>query len=189
MQKCTEAVAAWLIRCQVIEEQEKELYCYAVESFMLLGSPMMIALLLGVVMGNIKESILVVIPFMMIRKFSGGYHAKNLWICLICSSLLLFLCILAACRISANIIFTIVTLIACLSLIICSPIEHGNRTLDLQEKTIYRKVTCIFTGVFLGAVQILKYTGFECESVCISMGILLTAGLQLPCIVKRIIKD
>lgn len=29
MQKCAEAVAVWLVRCQVIEEQEKELYCYA----------------------------------------------------------------------------------------------------------------------------------------------------------------
>ena len=35
MQKYTETVAAWLVKCQVIEEQEKELYCYAMESYIL----------------------------------------------------------------------------------------------------------------------------------------------------------
>ena len=82
MQKCAEAVAVWLVRCQVIEEQEKELYCYAMESFVMFWSPMILALLLGTITGRVKEGILVIIPFMMIRKFSGGYHAKNLWICL-----------------------------------------------------------------------------------------------------------
>ena len=36
MQKYTETVAAWLVKCQVIEEQEKELYCYAMESYIIL---------------------------------------------------------------------------------------------------------------------------------------------------------
>ena len=43
MQKCAEAVAVWLVRCQVIEEQEKELYCYAMESFVMFWSPMILA--------------------------------------------------------------------------------------------------------------------------------------------------
>lgn len=42
MQKCAEAVAVWLVRCQVIEEQEKELYCYAMESFVMFWSPMIL---------------------------------------------------------------------------------------------------------------------------------------------------
>ena len=104
MQKCAEAVAVWLVRCQVIEEQEKELYCYAMESFVMFWSPMILALLLGTIMGRVKEGILVIIPFMMIRKFSGGYHAKNLWICLTCSSLLLFLCALHSYNIPQDIL-------------------------------------------------------------------------------------
>lgn len=78
MQKYTEAVVAWLVKYQVIEEQEKELYCYAMESYILFWSPVIFALLLGIIMGKVKESIFVIIPFMIIRKYSGGYHAKHL---------------------------------------------------------------------------------------------------------------
>lgn len=188
MQKYTEAVAAWLVKCQVIEEQEKELYCYAMESYILFWSPVIIALLSGIIMGRVKESIFVIIPFMIIRKYSGGYHTKHLSVCLICSLLLLLLCILIACSIPANTILMFITLIACLNLIIFSPIDHENRILGSKEKIVYKKVIGIFTSVAYMTVWILRSIGFERETVCICVGILLTAGLQVPCILKRIIK-
>ena len=175
MQKYTEAVVAWLVKCQVIEEQEKELYCYAMESYILFWSPVIFVLLLGIIMGKVKESIFVIIPFMIIRKYSGGYHAKHLSVCLICSLLLLLLCILIACSIPANTILMFITLIACLNLIIFSPIDHENRILDSKEKIAYKKVIGIFTSVAYMAVWILRSIGFERETVCICVGILLTA--------------
>lgn len=189
MQKCAEAVAVWLVRCQVIEEQEKELYCYAMESFVMLWSPMILALLLGTITGRVKEGILVIIPFMMIRKFSGGYHAKSLWICLTCSSLLLFLCILISCSLSANTILMLATLAASLNLIIFSPIDHENKVLSIKERKVYQNVTGILTCSLYGVVMIMKYNGLRNEAVCISVGILLTAGLQVPCIVKKFVRE
>ena len=167
MQKCAEAVAVWLVRCQVIEEQEKELYCYAMESFVMFWSPMILALLLGTIMGRVKEGILVIIPFMMIRKFSGGYHAKNLWICLTCSSLLLFLCILISCSLSANTVLMLATLAASLNLIIFSPIDHENKVLSIKERKVYQNVTGILTCSLYGVVMIMKYNGLRNEAVCI----------------------
>ena len=189
MQKCAEAVAVWLVRCQVIEEQEKELYCYAMESFVMFWSPMILSLLLGTIMGRVKEGILVIIPFMMIRKFSGGYHAKNLWICLTCSSLLLFLCILISCSLSANTVLMLATLAASLNLIIFSPIDHENKVLSIKERKVYQNVTGILTCSLYGVVMIMKYNGLRNEAVCISVGILLTAGLQVPCIVKKFVRE
>ena len=189
MQKCAEAVAVWLVRCQVIEEQEKELYCYAMESFVMFWSPMILALLLGTIMGRVKEGILVIIPFMMIRKFSGGYHAKNLWICLTCSSLLLFLCILISCSLSANTVLMLATLAASLNLIIFSPIDHENKVLSIKERKVYQNVTGILTCSLYGVVMIMKYNGLRNEAVCISVGILLTAGLQVPCIEKKFVRE
>lgn len=186
MQKCAEAVAVWLVRCQVIEEQEKELYCYAMESFVMFWSPMILALLLGTIMGRVKEGILVIIPFMMIRKFSGGYHAKNLWICLTCSSLLLFLCILISCSLSANTVLMLATLAASLNLIIFSPIDHENKVLSIKERKVYQNVTGILTCSLYGVVMIMKYNGLRNEAVCISVGILLTAGLPSAMYCKKI---
>ena len=54
MQKYTEAVVAWLVKCQVIEEQEKELYCYAMESYIVFWSPVIFVVLLGLILGKVK---------------------------------------------------------------------------------------------------------------------------------------
>lgn len=93
MEKCANAIADWLVRCAMIDEEDKELYRYAAYSLILSISPLLLAIGFGICMGRVKESVMITLPFMLIRKFSGGYHTKHAWSCMICSCLLLFLCI------------------------------------------------------------------------------------------------
>ena len=51
--------------------------------------PLLIGLIIGAVMGKVCEGIVTVIPFMFLRKFSGGYHAKYWWLCIVISSTVL----------------------------------------------------------------------------------------------------
>ncbi len=43
MEKCTDTVVNWMIRCNAINEADKELYKYALYSFFLLVSPLILA--------------------------------------------------------------------------------------------------------------------------------------------------
>lgn len=41
-------------------------------------SPLILAGGVGVGLGSVKHGVALIFPFMVLRKFSGGYHAKNL---------------------------------------------------------------------------------------------------------------
>lgn len=78
MEKCTDTVVNWMIRCNAINEADKELYKYALYSFFLLVSPLILAGVIGFGLGSVKHGVALIFPFVVLRKFSGGYHAKNL---------------------------------------------------------------------------------------------------------------
>lgn len=82
----------------------------------------------------------------------------------------------------------IATVIASVSLIVFSPIDSPNRILDAIEKRTYKKITVIFV-IFFGLLDITLFLlGKYIYTICFSVGTLLTAGLQVPCVVKKMCK-
>lgn len=78
----------------------------------------------------------------------------------------------------------IVTVIASVSLIAFSPIDSANRRLDIDERRTYKKIV-VLCVIFFWVLDITLYLlGKYIYTICFSIGILLTACLQVPCIVK-----
>ena len=189
MEKCTDTVVNWMIRCNAINEEDKELYKYALYSFFLLIAPLILAGSIGFCVGSVKHAVFLIFPFMVLRKFSGGYHAKNLHTCILGSGFLLFLCIMLSMHVQCDLKLAMATVIASVSLITFSPIGSENRRLDTNEKRIYRKITA-FCVIFFELLDIVLFLlGKYVYTICFSMGILLTSGLQAPCIVKKMCKS
>lgn len=186
MEKCTGAVVKWMIQHNAIDEREEELYEYALHSAVLSILPLLLAGVLGFCFGSIKTGILVVIPFMILRKFSGGYHAKKLSHCLISSVILLFLCILFVTHVTYDWIILVAAGIASVNLMIFSPIDHENRPLDEDEKHSLKKMTIFLVCVLNGLVILLFLIENRKTAVSFGVGILLAAGLQIPCIAEKI---
>lgn len=139
MGKCTDAVTNWMIRCHVIHEEDKELYKYAIHSFFLLLSPLILAGGIGFCVGSVKHGFAVILPFIVLRKFSGGYHAKNLHTCILGSGFLLLLCIICSIHVQCDWRLAITTAIASVSLIVFSPMDSENRRIDRDERRSYKK--------------------------------------------------
>lgn len=76
MNICTDKVTDWMIRCKVINESEKELYQYALYSAILQIIPLLLAAGIGFCFGSMRCGIIMILPFMILRKYSGGFHAK-----------------------------------------------------------------------------------------------------------------
>ena len=57
MEKCTDTVVDWMIRCNVINEADKELYKYALHSLILLVSPLILAGGIGFGLGSVKHGV------------------------------------------------------------------------------------------------------------------------------------
>lgn len=187
IEKLSDKLADWLISNGVIDKEDKELYSFAAYSAVLFVSPVFIALAFGICLNKIPQCLMIIMPLMLIRKFSGGYHAKSLRTCLICSILLFYLCIFLTNYIASSIWLIIVTILATISLSYFSPIENNNRKLEAGEKKEYKKVTTVMSFICLVMSIVLKLLHMDSYHVCMSLGILLTAGLQIPCIWRSFI--
>lgn len=183
--KCADVIVNWLISCDVLEKADRELYRYAVYSFLFSLYPLLLAVLFGISMNCIMQAIVVIMPFMIIRKFSGGYHLKNSLLCLLVSCVLLFLCILLSFYVTCGWVLTAVTVAAAVSLICFSPIDHENRVLEPEERLRYKKITTGLVVCCLLVNGLFLFLNMHTLSVCISIGIVLPAGLQVPCIFKK----
>ena len=188
IEKCADVIAGWLIECSAVEEADRELYSYAVYSAFLTLSPLLLAIVFGLCMGCMKQSILIVTPFVIIRKFSGGYHAKHLGVCLFCSSLLLFLCIVLSFHLEGGWQLALAAAAAAVSLICFSPIDNENRVLSQKERVRYKKITAVLVVIYLLLDAAFFWFQLQTYAVCISIGIMLSAGLQLPCIFQGLAK-
>lgn len=119
---------------------------------------------------------------MFIRKFSGGIHAKKLRTCLLFSCVVLFLVVWLVDKLNNNIFLSISVFSAAFSLICFSPIDSENRRLSVDERKEYISMTTIFVAIY----GVLLYAEFRIYAICIAEGIILTAMLQIPCIVVKL---
>lgn len=187
IEKSTVKIADWLIRCQVITEEDRELYEYAIYSIFLTISPLFLAIVFGYLFDAVWQSVLIILPFVVVRKFSGGYHAKKASICLISSSLLLVLCIILSFYVECNLLLLFIAILSAVSLMHFSPIESENRLLSRDEQVYYKKITAIIVISFVIVDLLLfLFRVYPCV-VCISIGLILSAGLQYPCIFSKFI--
>ena len=79
----SDAIAKWLEMEGAVSNEDRPLYAYAVYSFLFGLLPIGIMLLLGLCFGMIQEGLVLIIPFMMLRKFCGGFHLKSPGICFV----------------------------------------------------------------------------------------------------------
>lgn len=188
IEKCANVIADWLVSCEVVKKTDKELYSYAVYSVFLSISPLLLAIGFGIGMGCVSQSVMIVMPFVVIRKFSGGYHTKHAWSCLLWSCLLFLLCMVLSFHVKCDWTFAFLTVIAAVSLICNSPIDNENRLLCQEEHSRYKRITIVLVAIFLFVDVLFYVCHLHIYSVCISIGIMLSAGLQLPCIFRRLKK-
>ena len=178
-------LSSWLIKNEAIEPDDKELYEYAIYSFLISITPLAIFLIASGAMGMWWEGILIILPFMVIRKFSGGYHAKHAYVCFFASTGLLGICLCIAAFASSSWIIHILSCVGGISLIINSPIDSENKRLTENEKIQYKYVTNLLVVVFLLVYTVLTAFRLERYSICIGVSIVLTALLQLPCVLVK----
>ena len=158
----------WLIKNSAISEENRELYEYAVYSAELLILPVIMAIVIGWLAGSIINGVLLIIPFMLLKKYSGGYHAKKLSICDI-----------------KPLYMYIATCIAIIELCLVSPIQSDNKVLNEKEIRHYKKIAVMQLAVYSIVIICTSILGCFTAARCICFGIILASFMQLPCIVTK----
>lgn len=182
------ALTAWLVREKAILSEDTQLYAYAAYSLIWGLLPVIISLLLGVLFGLVIESLVLVLPFILLRKFSGGFHLKSPALCLLCSTTLLsgaLLAIKELLNIPDPTLLTPFVLLAVLSLWVHSPISSVWKKLSCKEIRIFRTVARSIAFLCLTGHLLMAFTQQFTISIPLGVGTILTALLQMPCILKH----
>ena len=185
MEKVSVVVTRWFINRDILPAEDEDLYAYAVSCFLITVSPLLLVLVIGACLGLIVEGIVLIIPFMLLRTFSGGVHSGSPGRCFVISTGILLVLLMLTKVISNSAMLSIILLGSCISLIACSPIENENKQLSINEKKAYRKITAIWVGIFAIIYYVLEFMKQDVYAVCVALGIILTAMLQIPCLTKR----
>lgn len=185
MNRIVSLLSGWLIKHNAIEPGDRELYEYALYSFLLSITPLIIFLIISGVIEMFWEGVLIVFPFMVIRKFAGGFHAKHAYVCMIVSTGLLGLCLYVVAHTASGWIFHILIVVAGMSIMVHSPIDSENRRLSESEKKQYGLMTRFLVMSMILFYVILVVFHFKYYAGCVVISLGLTALLQLPCVLMR----
>lgn len=186
MKRCAKKLSKWLYIQGAIEESDMELYEYGAYVLLINIVPLLLSLTVGSIMGLALNGVLFITPFVLIRKFSGGFHAKRADVCFILSVVIISLGIYLTKEITLGIPLHIIMIWSVISLILLSPIDSENRRLSVKEKRIYRNIASGLVIIFFTIYIVLCICKKEEMAVSISLGIILIAGMQLICLMKDI---
>lgn len=183
IQAISTKVAKWLEQEMAISDKDNELFSYAVYSLLFGLLPIFIVTLLGLASGMLREGLLMITPFMLIRKFSGGYHLGSSKLCVVLSTALLALaigCIKIIAQEGYITLLTVLVSFSAICLCIFSPVENHARKLTDRERQLFHKIVCILAAVATAVYLIMYKTTSVQYTAALGVGILLVAILQVP---------
>lgn len=188
IQKTADAIAGWLLQKGAISEEDCELYAYSAFSLILGIAPVFITLVLGSLTGMLKEGLLMIAPFIIIRKFSGGYHLKSTVTCFITSTGIIgagLLIIWISVKNTYYMPIGILSLLAAISICIFSPIDSEDRRLSEREQSVFGLIARIMILTVTGLCIVLILFNLMDAAVSIETGICIVALLQIPAVIKQ----
>lgn len=139
-----------------LSDEDKEKLAYGLEGLYLNITKLIIIFLIALLLGFLKEFIIALILFNIIRFPGFGFHASKSIVCLTTSTLL----ILGIPYLFTNIEITqnikiIICLISIVVFIICAPADTWKRPLTNKKKRLIRKVAAISLAIIYSILIII----------------------------------
>lgn len=184
MEKFSSKLIEFFVSNDLIKNEDKEIYKYAVN--IILSSLIHIAtvMIIGLCFNLFIESLVFYFSFIAIRKFAGGYHAKTPVRCYLFSfaSNIIILCLvkwLSSINTLFIFIFIIFELFCVVLILLISPLDTENNPLTGQEKKMYRMLTSIITILIFIISLLCFFKGYRNIGSSMICGVVMSALLLL----------
>lgn len=152
--KLAESITAFLIRKKYTDSNERDIIRYGMEIIISTITGWTIILIMGIVCGNVWYSAIFGLVFLILRSFTGGYHADTY---LKCNSILLaaFLSSLILVKLFVRFgewyVIEIVFLLSMLIIWKFAPVEHPYKPLSEEQKRKSKRISlglcALLTGI------------------------------------------
>ena len=134
----------------VIAAENKDIYVYGFQLLISFLFSTSLVLLIGAVLGKIAETIAFLIVYILLRSFSGGYHANSYAVCTIVTMSVYLIVVLMTSLVN-------VSLVAYLSLFLCgiillalmAPVRHPNKKISSKDAIKYKVISLGLYSIFV----------------------------------------
>ena len=188
IKRLADVTAKWLLQAGAISASDVELYEYGIYSFLFTMCPLGLVLIISIFLNMVIEGILLIIPFILIRKFCGGFHFQSSVLCGIVSTLVLTAFLLGI-RLVLNTAeygwWCAALLISVVQVVIFSPIDSEGRRLTQNEKKVFKKIATALSIITVILCAVLAAFHQMWAAVSIGSGLILSAALQFPCLFQK----
>lgn len=150
-----------LIQNGIVKNEEKEVYEYSFEVFISTFIIIVVISIIALITNRIRISLMFALGFILARKTSGGYHAKNHTNCFITtiSNYLVFLFIVSIISIKHLCFINIILIILSAFLIyFLAPVEDRNKPLSIKERKRYQLRSKIYVMILIMSYFLLART-------------------------------
>lgn len=139
--KASNKIAEKLIFMQIVSNEDKEIYAYGINRVLTIVLNVAATLILGIIYGRVYEAALFFTAFILLRSYSGGYHASTPMKCYVFTVLLIttILSVMKFVSVHKYVCFGL-SLLSDIIIILLSPNEAKNKPLDAIERIIYKNM-------------------------------------------------
>jgi accessory gene regulator B len=190
MEKLSRKVIARFCASGTIQEDDRELYEYALNILLTGILHFLLSLLIGLSLGMIKESLALFASFFVVRKFAGGFHAAKPWQCYLFSiatnvALLLLIRFLLK---QIDVLYYVCLILPLPFILLLSPAESPNKPLNAKEKKAYRLIACILCCVVAGLSVIVFRWASKPIGVALCMGLVAESLVLVLAAVEKLLR-
>lgn len=170
-----------------LTEEEKEKLEYGLEGIYMTITKLVVIFLIAFLLGFIKEFIITLILFNIIRFPGFGFHASKSIVCLISSTLLILGLPYLFTNIEVGLTIKIfLCIVSVITFLICAPADTWKRPLTNKRKRIIRKI-CACSLAIIYSVLIIVFNGNEISNLL--MAALLIETILISPIMYLIFKE
>lgn len=146
----SDKIAKVLVSQKIISDCDMDVYAYGLALLLSFFFNTVIMFVIGIITHRLVETILFLIVFVILRSFSGGYHADTFLKCMIITFSTYALVIsLSAVKVSL-IVYLAILFVGFFIVLIKAPIEHPNKEISVRDKKHHKITSVILYTVFSG---------------------------------------
>ena len=170
-----------------LSEEDREKLSYGLEGLYMNVTKLALIFLIAFLLGFLKEFIIALILFNLLRFPGFGFHASKSIVCLITSTILILGIPYLFTNIEVNITVKIILcIVSIITFIICAPADTWKRPLTNKKKRLLRKVSACSLAIIY-SVMVIIFDGNMISNLLLSA--LLTETILIAPIMYLIFKE
>ena len=155
--KMTNMLTNFIIQHSDVKREDADIIAFGVKYGLITLAEILGMVVISFLMRELIPGAVILIAFISIRVYAGGYHAKTLPRCVVMSTILFTLIILGYKMLYLPIIVKgLIALFLGVLILIFSPVENDNRRLSKNEKKVFKNRALIFYSISLIIFMLIK---------------------------------